>query len=119
LFEAVLPGATTPALAPVEEPEHAQEVALRWFERLKSGNVDRTQLEPAVDAYLTEERLADAAAGLSRAGEIVSSEVLAQGERGGMPWYRVRTTFAGRKADIVLRETDAGNLAEFNAYALP
>jgi len=118
-FEAILPGAAAPALPPVANSAHAEDTANRWLAQFRDTEFDRARLEPELDGYLTAERIDDARRGLREAGEPLGLHAIAAGERGGMPWYRVRTTFAAGKADVVLRETASRNLAEFNVYPLP
>jgi len=120
LFEQLLSGATAPVPAPPRDPAHAQAFAAAWIERLRSDAApDPVSLTPEFHEFLDEQRRADARAGLRGAGEVRKLQVVAAGERGAMPWYRVRCDFANRRADAVLRETADGRLAEFMLYPVP
>jgi len=50
----------TPASATIDG--HMETFALQWFERMRTGQIDRTQLEPRYSAHLTDE----AVQGMSR-----------------------------------------------------
>lgn len=114
-FERLLPGAVPPAGVGAGGTECVGEAA-RWFERFSGGNVDRALLSREFDAYLTQTHLDDAQAGLASLGRGRAFERLAGGERGGMPWARVRAFCDNGNADVVLRVGDTGELAEFNVY---
>lgn len=92
---------------------------VRWTERFASGAVDDASLMPSLRAHLTDERRADARAGLSALGALRDTESSATGERGGMSWLKVRARFERGDADVLTRTTETGKLAEFSAVPVP
>lgn len=114
-FEEVLPGAVPPPGPGAGGTECVAEAA-QWFERFADGTVDRAMLGSDFDRHLTQTHLSDAQIGLAPLGRARAFERLAGGERGGMPWARVRAFCEGGNADVVLRIGGAGELAEFNVY---
>lgn len=118
IFEQLLPGARTPiALGQVEGD--APPRVMRWLDAFANGEVDRKALTSDVEAFLTPERLGDAQRGLNSFGARASAGLLAEGERGGMSWTKCRVFFTGGAADVFIRETSDGLLAEFNTYPVP
>lgn len=117
IFEQLLPGARTPALS--EEEGHAPPGVISWLDAFAAGKADRRMLTPEADFFLTPERLSDAQTGLASLGPRESLRLLAKGERGGMTWTKCRAFFTGGAADVLIRETVDGRLAEFNAYPVP
>jgi CubicO group peptidase (beta-lactamase class C family) len=114
-FEELRPGAVPP-VAPGAGGAECVAEATDWFGRFARGDVDRALLSREFDAFLTQTHIEDAQAGLAPLGRARVFERLAGGERGGMPWARVRAFCEHGNADVVLRVGDAGELAEFNVY---
>lgn len=114
-FEEMLPGAAPPPAPGAGGTECVAEAA-QWFGHFAAGTVDRALLAAEFDAYLTQTHLDDARAGLAPLGRARAFERLAGGERGGMPWARVRAFCDRGNADVVLRIGSVGELAEFNVY---
>ncbi len=119
LFEQLLPGAQAPQPQAVAQSADLQQRMHAWVEQFAAGTVDRSRLTPPLAAFLTDTRLADAALGLSAQGALNNIEPIAGGERGSMTWCRARAEFANAQADVMVRETANGGLAEFNAFPIP
>jgi D-alanyl-D-alanine carboxypeptidase len=93
--------------------------ARSWTEALRGKDVDRTRLTEPMKEFFTGERASDVREGLGPLGKIRETQTVAAGERGGMPWFKVRVHFEKGSADEVIRETSDGLLAEFAAYPIP
>ncbi|HEY5258109.1 MAG TPA: serine hydrolase domain-containing protein [Candidatus Baltobacteraceae bacterium] len=116
LFERLLPGAVPPALP---EPQARTGPWTPWLTALQTGEIDRARVTPEFARYLTPQRLDDARVGLGGLGEIREARTVVAGERGAMPWTKVRIQFEKQSVDVLYRETTDGRLAEFNAYPIP
>jgi D-alanyl-D-alanine carboxypeptidase len=90
-----------------------------WTEALRGKELDRTRLTEPMREFFTDERAADVREGLGPLGKIRETQTLAVGERGGMPWFKIRVHFEHGSADEVIREASDGALAEFAAYPVP
>lgn len=90
-----------------------------WTDLLRSKDVDRTRFTEPMKEFFSSERASDLREGLGPLGKIRETQTIAAGERGGMPWFKVRVQFEHGSADEVIRETSEGMLAEFAASPIP
>jgi D-alanyl-D-alanine carboxypeptidase len=111
--------ATSLGLPKVPRDRYYEAEARIWTDALRGVNVDRARLTEPMREFFTDDRAADVRAGLGPLGSVLEARTMASGERGGMPWYRVRVAFEHGSADEVIRETPEGRLAEFGAYPIP
>jgi hypothetical protein len=84
-----------------------------WIERLAGGNLDRSQLTPYFNAYLTDSVVAAAQRSLTALGKPESIVPLAQGLRGGMHFEEYAVTFSSRTSTVLVYRTKDGKIAEF------
>lgn len=110
--------ATSLALPKIPRDLFHEASARIWTDALRGKDVDRSRLTEAMRDFFTGERASDVRDGLGSLGKIRETQTMAVGERGGMPWCRVRVQFERGSADEVIRETPDNQLAEFNAYPI-
>ncbi len=89
------------------------------FARLQAGNVDRAMLSADFNAYLTEERLAGAAARLQPFGAPRQVDVIESHERGGMEVTSTRLEFGNANLRVLMYRTPDGTIQQFFIYPLP
>jgi hypothetical protein len=91
-----------------------EDLALQWFEQMRTGQIDRTQLTPRYSAHLTE----DAVQGMSRfikaydyGASPVGAQVIRTHSAGGQTFHVVKLVFPrGDAASLLLGFDRAGKI---------
>jgi D-alanyl-D-alanine carboxypeptidase len=112
-------GAPFPPAPPLEPDDAALQSLVEWMRRMQSGEIAREQMTPSLQRWLNAERTSDAERGLRRLGPIGDATLQGAGERGGMAWSKARVRCTDGEADVLVRTTREGTLAELNAYPIP
>lgn len=119
LFAKIGGFAIPPPPAPTFKNSDATAALAEWTRRFQSSDLPRNEMTDTMQWYLTSERIEDARAGLGTLGNLEDVQALAAGERGAMSWVKARVTFQSSRADVLVRLTAEGKLAEFAAYPCP
>lgn len=88
-------------------------MATSFFNDLQRGKVDRRLLSADYAAFLTPQRVQQAAATLAPLGEVTRAELLGVSERGGTQVARVRLTAGARTINTLMYRRPDGVLEEY------
>ena len=88
-------------------------MAVSFFNDLQHGKVDRAMLSADYAAFLTPQRVRQAAMSLAPLGEVTRAELLGMSERGGMQVATVRLTAGNRTVNTLMYRRPDGVLEEF------
>jgi len=102
-----------PMTPPTPKGPGAVAMATSFFNALQHGTVDRALLSPDHAAFLTPQRMRQAATSLAPLGEVTRAELLGLSERGGMQVATVRLTVGNRTVNTLMYRRPDGVLEEF------
>lgn len=105
--------AQSPTRPPTPNGPGAVAMATSFFNALQHGSVDRALLSPDYSAFLTPQRVRQAATSLAPLGEVKRAELLGLSERGGMQVVTVRLTLGDRTVNTLMYRRPDGVLEEF------
>ena len=98
---------------PTPKGPGAVAMATSFFNALQHGAVDRALLSPDYAAFLTPQRIRQAATSLAPLGEVTRAELLGLSERGGTQVSTVRLTVGNRIVTTLMYRRPDGVLEEF------
>jgi len=93
--------------------------ALRIFEQLQQGTVDRSLLTENAKSYFTGQALQDFAKGLAPLGPPQEFVQTAKEERGGMTFYGYRAKFSQKTFAVWVREMPDGKIEQYQLMVEP
>ena len=88
-------------------------MATSFFNDLQHGTVNRALLSPDYAAFLTPQRIRQAATTLAPLGEVIRAQLLGISERGGTQVARVQLTAGSRTVNTLMYRRPDGVLEEF------
>jgi hypothetical protein len=104
--EAMTALAATDAPADVVTAKSVEDLALRWFEQMRTGEIDRTQLTPEYSAQLTDEAVRQLSQFLKKyeyGAAPTGAQILVQRSIGNQRFYVVKIVFPrGDAASLLL-----------------
>lgn len=103
----------SPMKPPTPKGPGAVAMATSFFNALQHGTVDRALLSPDYAAFLTPQRIRQAATSLAPLGEVTRAELLGISERGGTQVSTVRLTVGNRTVTTLMYRRPDGVLEEF------
>jgi CubicO group peptidase (beta-lactamase class C family) len=108
------PGSSSVSPVPVIQGPPAQEMATTLLKTIQAGSVDRTQLSPDYNAFLTPELLKAASGRLAPLGEPTRVELAGPpGERGGMEVSFTNFTFGEKVVSALMYRRPNGIVEEY------
>jgi D-alanyl-D-alanine carboxypeptidase len=102
-----------PLLFPLDEAAKKQEQALKVFEELQRGRIDRSLLTANANSYFTPQAIRDYAASLGPLGEPDDFMQIGQSNRGGMNFRSYVAAFARKSVRITIYELPDGKIEQF------
>jgi D-alanyl-D-alanine carboxypeptidase len=102
--------------APVDKEKQQ---ALRIFEQLQQGAVDRSLLTANAKSYFTEQALQDFAKSLAPLGSPQEFVQTAKEQRGGMTFYSYRAKFSQKTFAVWLRKMPDGKIEQYQLMVEP
>jgi CubicO group peptidase (beta-lactamase class C family) len=102
-----------PMTPPTPRGPGAVAMAASFFNDLQRGQVDRRTLSADYTAFLTPERVRQAAAVLAPLGEITGAQLLGTSERGGMQVAQVRLVMGARTATALMYRRPDGIIEQY------
>jgi D-alanyl-D-alanine carboxypeptidase len=102
--------------APVDKEKQQ---ALRIFEQLQQGAVDRSLLTANAKSYFTEQALQDFAKSLAPLGSPQEFVQTAKEQRGGMTFYSYRAKFSQKTFAVWLRKMPDGKVEQYQLMVEP
>ena len=120
LLAAALPSAHAasptafPAQVGAPTGKRVEAIALQWFERMRTGQIDRTQLTPQYSAQLTNELVHKMSSYLNEykyGASPIGAKILRSRDAGEQTFYDVKLTFPrGDAASLLLGFNDKGKI---------
>jgi D-alanyl-D-alanine carboxypeptidase len=103
----------SPMKPPTPKGPGAVAMATSFFNDLQHGTVNRALLSPDYAAFLTPQRIRQAATTLASLGEVTRAQLLGISERGGTQVARVQLTAGTRTVNTLMYRRPDGVLEEF------
>jgi D-alanyl-D-alanine carboxypeptidase len=103
----------SPIVPPTPKGPPPLTAAVAFFDALRNGTVDRSQLAPDYSWFLTPERVSAAKKSLGALGHVTRAELLNVSERGGMQVAVVRLVAGGREITTLMYRAPNGLIEEY------
>ena len=120
LVAALLTGGAVSALADPPAADNVKALALRWYERMQAGQLDRTQLAAPYSAQLTNDAVREMSRNVNLYGASpTSAEILQSRTTADQTFYLVKLIFPrGDAASLLIGFDTQGKITGINLMSM-